>query len=112
AEDGSLPGGAPALADALRGPVVPVCVGPVSAARLASHGVPGALHPARWRLGPMVRSLADALAGRHRATTLAGLATEVQGTAVVVGGDVRTLSRREGQLLAALLDAGGAVVPK
>ncbi|HMJ78312.1 MAG TPA: uroporphyrinogen-III synthase [Iamia sp.] len=98
--------------DALRGSVLPVCVGPVSAARLAAHGVDRPVHPARWRLGPMVRCLAEALAPRRRVVALAGGAAVFQGTSVEVGTDVVSLSRREAQLLAALVDADGAVVGK
>ena len=101
-----------AVRTALRGPVLPVCVGPVSAARLAAHGVDRPVHPARWRLGPMVRCLAEALEPRRRVVPLAGGAAIVQGTSVAVGSVVVTLSRREAQLLAALVDAGGAVVAK
>jgi uroporphyrinogen-III synthase len=98
--------------DALRGPVLPVCVGPVSAARLAAHGVDRPVHPARWRLGPMVRCLAEALATRRRIVALAGGAAVFQGTSIEVGTAVVSLSRREAQLLAALADADGAVVGK
>jgi uroporphyrinogen-III synthase len=101
-----------AVRDALRGPVLPVCVGPVSAARLARHGVDRPVHPARWRLGPMVRCLAETLATRRRVVVLGGVAAIVQGTSVAVGTDVVGLSRREAQLLAALVDADGAVVGK
>jgi uroporphyrinogen-III synthase len=97
---------------ALLGPVLPVCVGPVSAARLAAHGVDRPVHPARWRLGPMVRCLAEALAPRRRVVPLAGGDAIVQGTSVAVGTEVVSLSRREAQLLTALADAGGAVVAK
>lgn len=101
-----------ALAEALRGPVLPVCVGPVTAERLADVGVRDPLHPTRWRLGPMVRCLVDAMAGRRRRFTLGGSQAEVQGTAVVVGGAQLSLSRREARLLRALVDADGAVVAK
>ncbi|HEU5150668.1 MAG TPA: uroporphyrinogen-III synthase [Iamia sp.] len=101
-----------AVRAALLGPVLPVCVGPVSAARLAAHGVDRRVHPARWRLGPMVRCLAEALATRRRVVALAGGDAVVQGTAVAVGQEVIALSRREAQLLTALADAGGAVVAK
>ena len=100
------------LVAALQGPVRPICVGPVSAARLAGHGVPGSLHPERWRLGPMVRCLVEALADRRRTAPLGGHQAEIQGTAVAVAGAEVSLSRREAQLLAALVDAAGAVVAK
>jgi len=103
---------APMLAAALRDRVVPVCVGPISAARLAAHGVPAPAHPARWRLGPMVRCLAETMAGHHRTLALGDDRAHLQGTAVLVGDRTVTLSRREAQLLAALVDAEGAVVAK
>ncbi|NLV54439.1 MAG: uroporphyrinogen-III synthase, partial [Acidimicrobiales bacterium] len=105
-------GGVDALRDALRTRVVPVCVGPVSAARLAGLGVDGAVVPDRWRLGPMVRCLVEALEGRRRQAALDGRPIVVQGTAVVADGVTTALSRREVGLLAALIDAGGAVVAK
>jgi uroporphyrinogen-III synthase len=101
-----------AVAEALRGPVLPICVGPVSAARLAVHGVPDGAHPERWRLGPMVRCLVDSLASRRRTVTLGGAAADIQGTAVRSRDIEVSLSRREAQLLSALVDAGGAVVAK
>jgi uroporphyrinogen-III synthase len=101
-----------ALTTALGGPVVPVCVGPVSAARLAGLGVADPLYPSRWRLGSMVRCVVDALAGRCRVTALGGDRAEVQGTMIsLVAGQV-SLSRREAQVLTALIDAHGAVVTK
>lgn len=101
-----------AVRTALLGPVLPICVGPVSAARLAAHGVDRRVHPARWRLGPMVRCLADDLSARRRVVRIAGAAAVVQGTSVALGDLVVTLSRREAQVLTALVDAGGAVVAK
>jgi uroporphyrinogen-III synthase len=110
-----LDGGGPAagaLVAALSGPVLPVCVGPVSAARLAGHGIAGAAYPARWRLGPMVRCLVEHLDPRRRTVAFGGGTADIQGTAVLAGGTEVTLSRREAQLLSALVDAGGAVVAK
>ncbi|HXH55930.1 uroporphyrinogen-III synthase [Iamia sp.] len=101
-----------ALTAALRGPVVPVCVGPMSAARLAGLGVADPLYPLRWRLGPMVRCVVDALAGRCRVIALGGDRAEVQGTMVSLAAGQVSLSRREAQVLTALVDAHGAVVPK
>lgn len=100
------------IRDALRGPVLPICVGPVSAARLVSHGVDRPIHPDRWRLGPMVHRLARLLEQRRRSFTLAGSEAVVQGTALAIDDERTTLSRREAQLLTALVDAGGAVVTK
>lgn len=108
--------GGPDLVDGVRaalcGPVVPVCVGPVSAARLAEHGVARPVHPGRFRLGPMVRRVEEELAPRRRVVPLGAGTAVVQGTAVAVGDEVVSLSRREAQVLGALVDAGGAVVAK
>lgn len=46
------------LLDALRGPVLATCVGPVTAAPLAALGV-GSIAPERFRLGAMVRRLEE-----------------------------------------------------
>lgn len=48
--------------DALRGPVLATCVGPVTAAPLERLGVPS-IAPERFRLGAMVRRLEDHWAG-------------------------------------------------
>lgn len=112
AEEAGGPDLAGAVRAALDGRVVPVCVGPISAARLAAQGVRAGVHPARWRLGPMVRCLVDALAARRRRSLLGARPLVVQGTAVAVGEDAATLSRREAQVLVALVDADGAVVGK
>lgn len=55
------------LRDALNGPVLPVCVGPVCARALHEVGVDDPVWPEPNRLPPMVRLLAERLAGRSRA---------------------------------------------
>jgi uroporphyrinogen-III synthase len=54
-----------ALLDALRGPVLALCVGPVTAAPLAAVDVP-TVQPQRSRLGAMVRRLETAMPARAR----------------------------------------------
>lgn len=99
------------LRQALAGVVV-ACVGPVCADRASAHGIRPTVVPTRWRLGPMVRVLADELAGRGRSASLGEHQAWVQGGAVMLDGTEIRLSRREQGVLHALLDAGGSVVAK
>ncbi len=113
----------PAVLDALRGSVLAVCVGPVTAEPLAQLGV-RTEHPQRARLGAMVRHL-EAEAPRLTTTLLvAGHWLELRGHAVLVDGVLhpvppagmvllRALARRPGAVrtrseLLALLPGGGA----
>jgi len=75
-----------AVLDALARDVLPVCVGPVTAAPLERAGV-RTVRPARGRLGALVRELVEELPRRAAITLrVAGHAVEVRGHAVVVDG--------------------------
>jgi uroporphyrinogen-III synthase len=81
-------GVADALAAALNGPVLAMCVGPVCRAAAVERGVDRAREPAMPRLGGMVKALADELATRRRTFAVDGVTAEVQGSMVtVVGAD-------------------------
>ncbi|MGH3449859.1 MAG: uroporphyrinogen-III synthase [Haloechinothrix sp.] len=54
------------LLEAMRGPVLCACVGPVTAAPLVEHGVP-VVQPERQRLGALVKLIAAELPSRRRA---------------------------------------------
>jgi uroporphyrinogen-III synthase len=102
---------APALREALDGPVVAMCVGPVCARTAAAHGVRG-VEPGRARLGAMVRTLTEHLAERRRELHLSGTQVVVQGALVVVDGEHVMLTERERAVLDVLLAAAGAVISR
>lgn len=57
-------GRADALLDALNGPVLVACVGPVCAGVAAEEGLTDVVVPEHWRLGSLVRLVADELRAR------------------------------------------------
>jgi len=113
----------PALLDALRHRVLPVCVGPVTAAPLERRGVPAA-QPDRPRLGNLARAVVEQLPARvGKRLQVRGHLLDVRSQAIAIDGTVvalppalmavmttlaaqpgRVVSRRE--LLAALPGAG------
>jgi len=99
------------LRDALRGPVLAVCVGPVTAAPLAELDVP-TVQPQRSRLGAMVRTLEAEAPARARTLPVAGHWLELRGHAVLVDGDLRTPPPAGMALLRALARRPGRVVPR
>lgn len=105
-------GGRAPLLDALRGPVLAVCVGPVCAAAARAVGIERAAVPRVARLGAMIQALVVGVSGRARHVEAAGVPITIQGSLVVVGGEHIQLADRERRVLDALTAAGGAVVPK
>jgi uroporphyrinogen-III synthase len=99
------------LLAALRGPVVCACVGPVTAGPLLDRDVP-ATWPDRYRVGALVRHVAEALSDRARMLTVAGHSLEVRGSAVVVDGRLRTVPPGPMAVLRALARNPGRVVPR
>jgi uroporphyrinogen-III synthase len=104
------------LLAALRGPVagstvVAACVGPVTAGPLLDRGVP-ATWPDRYRVGALVRHVAEELSGRARTLTVAGHSLEVRGTAAVVDGRLRPVPPGPMAVLRALARNPGWVVPR
>lgn len=97
---------------AMRSDVVPFAVGPVTAAPLHAVGI-DALHPDRYRLGAMVRTLCEYLVEHRvrRIPTRHGL-LEIRGRSAALDGQRVTLSPTSVAALRLLADAGGAVVPK
>ncbi|WP_190023450.1 uroporphyrinogen-III synthase [Streptomyces hiroshimensis] len=100
------------LLDALRGPVLPVCVGSVCARPLEDAGVP-TVQPERGRLGALVRTLTQILPARDRRVLRDGPhGLVLQGTALIAGGGtepiwlpplpaaiLRTLAEHPGRVL-------------
>jgi uroporphyrinogen-III synthase len=104
------------LLAALRGPVVGdtvacACVGPVTAGPLLGLGVP-ATWPDRYRVGALVRHVAEALGGRAPMLTVAGHSLEVRGSAVVVDGRLRPVPPGPMAVLRQLARNPGWVVPR
>lgn len=98
------------LLSAMRGPVVALCVGPVTAAPLEAVDV-STVQPRRSRLGAMVRRLESEMPSRVRRLPVAGHELELRGHAVLLDGEMRsvppagmallrTLARRPGRVVA------------
>lgn len=101
-----------AVRSALADGVLVACVGPVCTESARAAGITRIVQPERFRLGSMVKVLADALAGTAWHLDGAGFGLEVQGGRATVGGQPVALTRREQLLLAELAAAEGAVVSK
>lgn len=97
------------LVAAMRGPVLALCVGPVTAAPLEALDII-TVQPERSRLGAMVRKLEAEMPARARRLPVAGHRVELRGHAVVVDGAlrpvppagmalVRVLARRPGRVV-------------
>jgi uroporphyrinogen-III synthase len=99
------------LLAALRGPVVALCVGPVTAAPLEAVEVP-TVQPKRSRLGAMVRRLEAELPARARRLPIAGHELELRGHAVLVDGELRGVPPAGMALLRALARRPGRVVSR
>lgn len=99
------------LVAALRGPVLALCVGPVTAAPLQAVDVP-TVSPQRSRLGAMVRSVEAGMPARTRQLPVAGHWLELRGHAVLVDGELRTVPPAGMALLRALARRPGRVVPR
>jgi uroporphyrinogen-III synthase len=99
------------LVDALRGPVAAACVGPVTARPLLDRGA-AATWPERYRVGALVRHVADVLASRASALAVAGHRLELRGTAVIVDGRLRPVPPGPMAVLRALARQPGRVVAR
>jgi uroporphyrinogen-III synthase len=99
------------LLTVLRGPVLSLCVGPVTAAPLEAVDVP-TVQPQRSRLGAMVRRLEAEMPGRARRLPVAGHWLELRGHAVLVDGTLHTVPRAGMVMLRALARRPGRVVAR
>jgi uroporphyrinogen-III synthase len=99
------------LLKALRGPVLALCVGPVTAAPLEAVDVP-TVQPQRSRLGAMVRRLETEMPARARRLPVAGHSLELRGHAVLVDGDLRPVAPAEMTVLRVLARRPGRVVAR
>ncbi|MEY9965754.1 uroporphyrinogen-III synthase [Streptacidiphilus sp. MAP12-16] len=96
---------------ALRRTVLPVCVGPVTAAPLDERDI-DSLQPTRARLGAMVQTVTADLPQRAQRLSAAGHALEVRGQAALVDGELKPLPPAAMALLRALVRRPGWVVPR
>lgn len=105
-------GCAPAVHAALCGPVVPACVGPVTAGPFQKEGIP-VIQPSRSRLGALVREIVEQVP-RRRGVLLpvAGHTMDVRGHAVVLDGELIPLTTASMALLRELIRRPGQVVPR
>ena len=98
--------------EALRGPVLAACVGPVTAGPLLREDIP-VIQPERMRLGALVREIVEQLpAHRGRVLPAAGHLLDVRGHAVVVDGTLVPLSAASMALLRCLTARPGQVVSR
>jgi uroporphyrinogen-III synthase len=100
------------VVEALNGPVVPVCVGPVCGAALVAAGVEQPVEPLRGRLGAMVQALAHEAERRRHHLRVGPIDVVLQGTLVLTGGHEIDLPLRERRVLSLLAEKPGAVVAK
>ncbi|ASU83936.1 uroporphyrinogen-III synthase [Nocardiopsis gilva YIM 90087] len=84
-------GAQPHLVNALRGDVLAMCVGPVTARPLMAHDIP-TVWPARARIGAQVRKLTEELPDRFPDLPVAGHRMRLRGHAVLLDGVVRPIS--------------------
>lgn len=99
------------LLQSMRTRVLPVCVGPVTAAPLEQLNVP-TTQPARARLGALARHIAEELPRRAKPTHAGGHLLSVRGKCVVVDGKVRSVSPAGMALIKTLARRPGRVVSR
>lgn len=101
-----------ALLAALRGDVLGVCVGPVTAAPLQRLGV-STVQPERARLGALVRTVVEELPSRRTRTVSAGNhELSLRGHSVLVDGAAVELTARQAAVLSALVGGEGRVLSR
>jgi uroporphyrinogen-III synthase len=94
---------------AFLGPVIPACVGPVTAGPFQKEGIP-VVQPDRGRLGALVREITEQVpARRAMVLPVAGHRLEIRGHAVVVDGGLVTLTGTAMALLRELAIRPGTV---
>ncbi|SED52920.1 uroporphyrinogen-III synthase [Streptomyces sp. 2131.1] len=96
---------------ALRGDVVPACVGPVTAVPLQARGI-DTVQPERFRLGPLVQLICRELPARARTLPVAGHRVEIRGHAVLVDDELRAVPPAGMALLHTLARRPGWVVSR
>jgi uroporphyrinogen-III synthase len=103
-------GRASELLAALNTRVIAACIGPVCASVAEDEGIERPLTPPHWRLGSLVRTLGEALAGRRR-RFVAGVTTlTLQGSLALVGDRPVPLTDAERDLLHLMAEHPGKTV--
>jgi uroporphyrinogen-III synthase len=107
------------LADPLRealtdGRLVVGCVGPACEEAAVGCGIasPHLVVPNTWRIGPLVRAVAERLSQRVIRLTVAGAALEIAGTAGAIDGKPFSMTETESRLLVELAQRPNVVRPK
>ena len=101
----------PQVHEALRGPVRTVCVGPVTAAPLLDQGL-STSWPERFRIGALVRRLAEDLPAAAPSYPVAGRTMELRGHAVILDGALHPVPPAPMTVLRALCARPGRVVTR
>nr|WP_042192243.1 uroporphyrinogen-III synthase [Kibdelosporangium sp. MJ126-NF4] len=104
-------GRAEELLNALRGPVLCVCVGSVTAGPLVALGIP-VIQPERPRIGALARTVATELPARATRLRIGDCGLELRGQAVVVGGVLRVVPPAPMAVLRALTATPGRVLSR
>ena len=99
------------LLDVLRGQVMVMCVGPVTAGPLEDLDIP-THQPVRSRLGAMVRALEAEAPGLSRPLPVAGHWLELRGYAVVLDGELKPVPPAAMAVLRRLTHPPGRVVTR
>jgi uroporphyrinogen-III synthase len=99
------------LVEVLRGQVLVLCVGPVTAGPLENLNIP-THQPVRSRLGAMVRTLEAEAPGLSRPLPVAGHWLELRGHAVVLDGELKPVPPAAMALLRRLAHPPGRVVTR
>ncbi|MET9782469.1 uroporphyrinogen-III synthase [Nocardiopsis alba] len=99
------------LVHALRGDVLAMCVGSVTARPLVAHDIP-TVRPERARVGAQIRRLAEELPARYPTLEVAGHHLQPRGHAVLVDGVARTLSPTLMRVMRALAHRPGQVLDR
>lgn len=100
------------LTAAFNNGAVAACIGPVCAQAALDEGIQRPVVPDRWRLGSLVRAVAEELEGRRAAYRLGVGNLVLQGSMAVVDGTEVRLTERERGVLSVLADHAGATVPR
>lgn len=100
------------LLEALNHEMVVACMGPVCAAVAAEVGITEPLVPDQWRLGSLVRLVADSLLGRRRPYSVGAHQLVLQGSVALVDGQPMRLTALEHAVLAKLAAEQGATVSR
>jgi uroporphyrinogen-III synthase len=105
-------GQAASVRASLNGKVLPMTVGPVCAAAALESGILAPLVPERFRIGPMIRALTEALRTTGQQMTIGGVPASFRGTDLCLGKALVALSEKESALLSALIMAAPKVLSR